>query len=83
MILVLRNLGKDIGSRCVECLAGELHSDVFSKRACLFQTLSVLAVDTDGTRATGSGGMMWAPVIFGSALGVLCRVRRWCVLSFA
>jgi hypothetical protein len=67
MILVLRNSGKDIGSRHVDCLGGELHSSVCAMGACFFLILLVFAVDTDGTCAAGSGGTMCACVILVSA----------------
>jgi hypothetical protein len=82
MIVVLRNCGKDIRSRRVECLGGELHSGVCAVGESFFLIMLVFAVDTDGTCAADSGGMMCAHVILGSAPGMLCHVRRWCVLGF-
>ncbi len=49
MILVLCNHGKDIGSRHVECLEGELWSGVCATGMLFFLILLVFAVDTDGS----------------------------------
>jgi hypothetical protein len=43
---------------CIEIFVGEVCPGVFSMWVHLFLTLSILAVDTDGTRANGSRGMM-------------------------
>jgi hypothetical protein len=60
MILISRNYGKDIRSRHVECLGGELHSGVCAMGTHFVLILSVFAVDTDMTHAADSGRMMCA-----------------------
>ncbi len=70
MILELLNRGKDIGSRHVERLGGELRSGVFSIGVHFFLILLVFAVGTDRTRAAGSERMTCARFIFGSEMGM-------------